>query len=87
MSPKRKKVSQFIIMGETQIRVGGFELLWLWIAIEPKTQVVLRIKMSKERNTFVGEPFQLDMVYEYAKKSNINGWRWYIVSVGMHACS
>ena len=66
MSPKRKTVSQFII-GETQIRVGGFELLWLWIAIEPQTQVVLRTKISKERNTFVGERFLLYMVKEYGK--------------------
>jgi len=28
VSPKRKKVSRFII-GETQIRVDGLELLWL----------------------------------------------------------
>jgi hypothetical protein len=57
MSPKRKKVSQFIIMGETQFRLGGFELLWLWIASEPETHVVLRTKILKERNTFVGNVF------------------------------
>src|SRR5215210_2742253 len=36
MSSKRMMASQFVI-DETQIKVGS-ELLWLWIAIEPKTQ-------------------------------------------------
>jgi hypothetical protein len=29
-------------MLNAQIMVGGFELLWQWIAIEPETQAVLR---------------------------------------------
>jgi putative transposase len=55
MSSKRKMLSQFII-DETQIKVGS-ELLWLWIAIEPKTQAILRTKISRGRNMFVAERF------------------------------
>jgi putative transposase len=63
MWSKRKMVSQFII-DETQIKVGS-ELLWLWITIEPKTHMILRTKISKERNMFIAERFLLDIVEEY----------------------
>ena len=76
MSSKRKMVSQFII-DETQIKVGS-ELLWLWIAIEPKTQAILRTKISKERNMFVAERFLLDIVEEYGKHPvSTDGGTWY----------
>ena len=51
MSSKRKMASQFIIEG-TQIKIGS-ESFWLWIAIGPKTQAILRTKISKGRNMFV----------------------------------
>jgi putative transposase len=53
MSSNRKMVSQFII-DQTQIKIGS-EFFWLWIAIEPKTQAILRTKISKERNMLVAE--------------------------------
>ena len=59
---RERGVSQFII-DETHIKVGS-ELLWLWIAIEPKTHAILRTKISKERNMFVAERFLLDTVEE-----------------------
>ncbi len=60
-------VSQFII-DETQIKICS-EFFWLWIAIEPKTQAILRTKISKARNIFVAERFMLDIVEEYGKQS------------------
>jgi putative transposase len=76
MSSKRKMVSQFII-DETQIKVGS-ELLWLWIAIEPKTHAILRTKISKERNMFVAERFLPDIVEEYGKHPvSTDGGTWY----------
>ena len=76
MSSKRKMVSQFII-DETQIKVGS-ELLWLWIAIEPKTHAILRTKISKERNMFVAERFLLDIVEEYGKHpASTDGGTWH----------
>ena len=76
MSSKGKTVSQFII-DETQIKVGS-ELLWLWIAIEPKTQAILRTKMSKERNMFVAERFLLDIAEEHGKHPvSTDGGTWY----------
>jgi putative transposase len=67
MSSNRKMVSQFII-DQTQIKIGS-EFFWLWIAIEPKTQAILRTKISKERNMLVAERFMLDIVEEYGKHS------------------
>jgi putative transposase len=81
MPSKRKMVSQFII-DETQIKVGS-ELLWLWIAIEPKAQAILRTKISKERNMFVAERFLLDMVEEYGKHQvSTDGGTWYPQACG-----
>ena len=65
MSSKGKVVPQFII-DETQIRVG-YELLWLWVASEPKTHAILRTKVSEEGNMIVAKRFPLDTVEEYGK--------------------
>ncbi len=45
---ERLRVSEFII-DETQIKVGS-ELIWLWVAIEPKNKEILALSISKERN-------------------------------------
>src|SRR3954452_19412953 len=52
---KRTKISQFII-DETVIRVGR-EVVWLWIAIEPKTKSILDMRISLERSILVAEQF------------------------------
>ena len=76
MSSNRKMVSQFII-DETQIKIGS-EFFWLWIAIEPKTQAILRTKISKERNMLVAERFMLDIFEEYGKHPvSTDGGTWY----------
>ena len=53
---KRTKISQFIIIDETVIRVGR-EVVWLWIAIEPKSKSILDMRISLERSILVAEQF------------------------------
>lgn len=52
---RKIKISEFII-DETQLKVGS-EIIWLWVAIEPKNKRILALSMSKERNMFVAERF------------------------------
>ncbi len=49
---------------ETQIKVGS-ELIWLWLAIEPKDREILSTSISKERYMFVAECFLSDIVNEH----------------------
>src|ERR1043165_2302402 len=49
---KKTKISQFIIIDETVVRVGR-EVIWLWIAIEPKTKSILDMRISLERSILV----------------------------------
>ncbi len=55
ISSKSKKINEFII-DETLFKVGS-ELIWLWVAIEPKNKQILALSISKERNMFVAERF------------------------------
>ena len=38
---KRKKIDEYIV-DETQLKVGS-ELIWLWVAIEPKNRQILAL--------------------------------------------
>ena len=42
------------IIDETLVRVGR-EVVWLWIAIEPKSKSILDVRISLERNMLVAE--------------------------------
>jgi putative transposase len=62
---------------ETAIKAGS-ELIWLWIAIEPKDREILSISISKERNIFVAERFLSDIVNEYGEHPvSTDGGTWY----------
>ena len=52
---KNRKIDEYII-DETLIKIGS-ELIWLWVAIEPKDKEIFSITISKERNMFVAERF------------------------------
>src|SRR5215212_8458719 len=52
---RKIKVNEFVV-DETQIKVGA-ELIWLWVAIEPKDKEILSIYISKEKNMFVAKRF------------------------------
>jgi putative transposase len=76
VSSKRKKIEEFVI-DETLIKVGS-ELIWLWVAIEPKDKEILSITISKERNMFVAERFLSRIVKEYGQHPvSTDGGTWY----------
>jgi putative transposase len=55
ISSTKTKISEFII-DETQLKVGS-ELIWLWVAIEPKYRQILLIEISFERTMLIAERF------------------------------
>ncbi len=66
---EKKKIDEYsyIQKDETSIKAGS-ELIWFWIAIEPKDREILSINISKERNMFVvAEQFISDILKEYGK--------------------
>ena len=76
ISSKSKKINEFII-DETLFKVGS-ELIWLWIAIEPKNQQILALSISKERNMFVAERFISKLVMIYGSHPvSTDGGTWY----------
>ena len=76
MPSKRKMVSWFVI-DEAQIKTGS-EFFWLRVAVESKTQAILRTKTSKERNMSVAERFLLGIVEEHGKHPvSTDGGTWY----------
>ena len=73
---KRTKISQFII-DETLIRVGR-EVVWLWIAIEPKSKSILDMRISLERSILVAEQFLQELIKKYGKNPvSTDGGTWY----------
>jgi putative transposase len=73
---KRTKISQFII-DETLIRVGR-EVVWLWIAIEPKSKSILNMRISLERSILVAEQFLQELIKKYGKNPvSTDGGTWY----------
>ena len=73
---KRKKIDEYIV-DETQLKVGS-ELIWLWVAIEPKNRQILALSISKERNMFVAERFIGDLVKRHGQHPiSTDGGTWY----------
>jgi putative transposase len=65
------------IIDETQLKVGS-ELIWLWVAIEPKDKEILSIIIPKERNMSVAERFLSKLVQAHGKHPvSIDGGTWY----------
>ena len=48
------------------IRVGR-EVVWLWIAIEPKSKSILDMRISLERSILVAEQFLQELIKKYGK--------------------
>ena len=65
ISSQRNKIDEFIV-DETVIKVGS-ELIWFWVAIEPKNRQILAQSISQERNMFVAERFLSGIVRDYGK--------------------
>jgi len=69
-------ISEFIV-DETLIKVGS-EYIWLWVAIDAKSKVILALTICKERNMFVAERFLSDIVRDYGKHHvSTDGGTWY----------
>ncbi len=73
---KEKKMAEYVV-DETLIKVGS-ELVWLWVAIEPKNKQILALTISKERNMFVAEVSFGHWSGSW-KASGFHRW-WYMVS-------
>ena len=67
--PKRNKISEYIV-DETLVKVGS-ELMWLWIAIEPKNKRILAQNITQNRNMLVAERFLSGIVNSW-KTSSFN---------------
>jgi putative transposase len=66
ISSTKSKVSEFII-DETLIKVGS-DLIWLWVAIEPKHRQILHIDISFEKTMLiVAERLIASLVDKYGK--------------------
>jgi putative transposase len=73
---RKTNVDEYIV-DETQIKVGS-ELIWLWVAIEPKDKEILSINISKERNMFVAEHFLSSLLKEFGSHPiSTDGGTWY----------
>src|SRR3954451_21158291 len=73
----KNKVSEFII-DETLIKVGS-DLIWLWVAIEPKHRQILHIDISFERTMLVAERLIASLINKFGKHSvsTADGGIWY----------
>ena len=67
--PKRNKISEYIV-DETLVKVGS-ELMWLWIAIEPKNKQIFAQSITQDRNMLVAERFLSGIVNSW-KTSSFN---------------
>ena len=76
ISSTKTKVSEFII-DETLIKIGS-DLIWLWVAIEPKHKQILHIDISFERTMLVAERLITSLVDKYGKHPvSTDGATWY----------
>ncbi len=65
VSSGKRRVSEYLI-DETLIKTGS-EMVWLWVAIEPKDRHILALTISKERNMFVEERFIFGLVKAHGR--------------------
>jgi putative transposase len=73
---KRERVSAFII-DETQIQIG-YNVAWLWVAVEPIHRQILGIYISRHRNMLVTELFLKSLIKLYGKHIVYSdGGTWY----------
>jgi transposase-like protein len=76
LAANRTKISQ-IIIDETLIRTGREVVVWLWIAIEPKSKSILEMHVSLESGILVAEQF-LKELFKNMENIHLHSWRaWY----------
>ena len=78
---KENKCFRVYNRDETLIKIGSWELVWLWwVAIEPKHRQILHIDISFERTMLiVAERFIASLINTYGKHpvSTTDGGTWY----------
>ncbi|HEX5519680.1 MAG TPA: DDE-type integrase/transposase/recombinase [Candidatus Nitrosocosmicus sp.] len=73
---KKINVLEYII-DETLIKIGS-ELVWLWVAIEPKHRQILHIDISFERSMLIAERFIAFLIKRHGKHPvSTDGGTWY----------
>ena len=84
ISSKRKEIEEYIV-DETLIKIGS-ELVWLWVATEPKNRQIPTLSISRERNMFVvAERFLAGLVKVYEKHPvSTDGGTWYSQACRFH---
>jgi putative transposase len=76
VTSRKRDVSEYVV-DETLVKAGS-ELVWLWVAIEPKDRRILALNISKERNMFVAEKFLSGLVRIHGKRPvSTDGGTWY----------
>ncbi len=76
VSQKKSKISEFII-DETLLKLGK-QFVWVWIAIDESTKVILAMRISFERTMLVAEQFLKSLAKRYGKhKVSTDGGTWY----------
>ncbi|HEY6535878.1 MAG TPA: DDE-type integrase/transposase/recombinase [Candidatus Nitrosocosmicus sp.] len=74
---KNKKIQVYII-DEAALKAGSYDLVWLWLVIEPIDKEILAMDISKKRNISIAKRFLSHVVYKYGLHSvSSDGGTWY----------
>ena len=75
MASRKRDVSEYVV-DETLVKTGS-ELVWIWVAIEPKSRLILALSISKERNMPIAEKFLSGLVKIHGKRPvSTDGGTW-----------
>ena len=81
MASRKRDVSGYVV-DETLVKTGS-ELVWIWVAIEPKGRLILALNISKERNMLIAEKFLSGLVKIHGKRPvSTDGGTWYLKHAG-----
>ena len=73
----RKRDDSEYVVDETLVKTGS-ELVWIWVAIDSKSRLILALHISKERNMLIAEKFLSGLVGIHGKRPvSTDGGTWY----------
>ena len=73
---RKRKILEYIV-DETLIKIGS-EYIWIWVAIEPESRLILALSISKERNMLIAERFLSGLVKVHGNHAvSTDGGTWY----------
>ena len=74
---QNKKRITGIIVDETLLKASK-QFVWVWIAIEESSKIILGIRISFERTILIAEHFLKDLIKRYGKHTiSTDGGTWY----------